>query len=45
MSPKRFIRYRGCAAGRFAAVADARLAARRYYDACWLAALLLLVLA
>ena len=29
-------RYRGPAAGRFAAVAHARLAARRYYATCWL---------
>src|SRR5262249_44548254 len=29
--------YRGPVAGRFTAVAHARLAARRYYAACWLA--------
>jgi hypothetical protein len=29
--------YRGPTAGRFAAVAPARLAARCYYDACWIA--------
>jgi hypothetical protein len=39
MSLKQFhsCRYRGPAAGRFAAVAHARLAARRYYATRWLA--------